>query len=104
MDFLNELPSVLQSRFSPTTVDQCLDPAGRLAALPVRAPPPAHRSAALSWSTVAVAAYRWLVCFLLEKSQKRLEELRAEGQDEFQARNNSQVARCRRPGGLPPRG
>lgn len=41
---------------------------------------------------MAVAAYRWLVCFLLEKSRKRLEELRAEGQEEFQARNNSQVA------------
>lgn len=39
-----------------------------------------------------MGAYRWLVCFLLDKSWRRLEELRAEGQDEFEARNNSQVA------------
>ncbi|CAF91771.1 unnamed protein product [Tetraodon nigroviridis] len=43
---------------------------------------------------LAVAAYRWLVCFLLEKSRTRLEQLRAEGQDEFQARNNSQAYYC----------
>lgn len=41
--------------------------------------------------TVPVAAYKWLVCFLLEKSHKRLEQLKAEGKDEFDARNNSQV-------------
>lgn len=39
-----------------------------------------------------MGAYRWLVCFLLDKSWRRLEELRAEGLNEFEARNNSQVA------------
>lgn len=29
VDFLNDLQSILQSRFTQTTVDQCLDPAGR---------------------------------------------------------------------------
>lgn len=36
-------------------------------------------------------AYKWLVCFLLEKSQKRLQQQRAMGQDRFEAFNNSQV-------------
>ncbi|XP_056884218.1 peroxisomal acyl-coenzyme A oxidase 3 isoform X2 [Takifugu flavidus] len=70
VDFLNDLQTILPSRFTPTTVDQCLD------------------------SAVPVAAYQWLVCFLLEKSQKRLEQLRAEGQDGFEARNNSQAYYC----------
>lgn len=41
--------------------------------------------------SVPVAAYKWLVCFLLEKSQKRMEQQRAAGKDEFETRNNSQV-------------
>ena len=35
--------------------------------------------------------YKWLVCFLLENSQKRLQQQRAMGQDRFEALNNSQV-------------
>lgn len=42
VDFLEERRSVLQSRFTQTSVDQCLDPAGRSAAgrLPSRLRPP----------------------------------------------------------------
>lgn len=40
---------------------------------------------------VPVAAYQWLVCFLLNKSQWRLEQQKAAGLDDFDARNNSQV-------------
>lgn len=41
--------------------------------------------------TVPVAAYKWLVCFLLEKSHNRLKEQRTLNTDEFEARNNSQA-------------
>nr|XP_046236273.1 peroxisomal acyl-coenzyme A oxidase 3 isoform X2 [Scatophagus argus] len=71
VDFLDDLHKILESRFTATTLDQCMD------------------------SAVPVAAYKWLVCFLLEESQKRLEEQRASGMDEFEARNNSQVYYCR---------
>lgn len=102
VDFLEDLRSTLQSRFTQTSVEQCLDPAGRSTAQPSLPGPSATLKpcAVLSGRAVAVATYRWLVCFLLEKSQKRLEQLRAEGQDQFQARNNSQVA----PSGGPRRG
>ncbi|XP_068163891.1 peroxisomal acyl-coenzyme A oxidase 3 [Antennarius striatus] len=71
VDFLNDFHNILESRFPAATVEQCMDAA------------------------VPVAAYRWLVCFLLEKSQKRLEEQKASGKDEFEARNDSQVYFCR---------
>ncbi|XP_076580823.1 peroxisomal acyl-coenzyme A oxidase 3-like [Chaetodon auriga] len=70
VDFLDDYRKTLGSKFTATTVDQCMD------------------------STVPVAAYKWLVCFLLEESQKRLEQQRASGKDEFEARNNSQVYYC----------
>ncbi|XP_028329837.1 peroxisomal acyl-coenzyme A oxidase 3 [Gouania willdenowi] len=71
VDFLDNLQTILQSGFTATTLEECLDPA------------------------VSVAAYKWLVCFLLEESEQRLRQQRASGRDEFEARNNSQVYYCR---------
>lgn len=46
-----------------------------------------------SMSSVSLAAYMWLISFLLVESQKRLEQQSASGSDEFEARNNSQVTK-----------
>uniref|UniRef100_A0A672ID32 Acyl-coenzyme A oxidase n=1 Tax=Salarias fasciatus TaxID=181472 RepID=A0A672ID32_SALFA len=71
VDFLQDIDQILRGRFTAATVEECLDAA------------------------VCVAAYQWLVCFLLEESQKRLEQQRAAGSGEFDARNKSQVFYCR---------
>uniref|UniRef100_A0A8C4NKZ7 Acyl-coenzyme A oxidase n=1 Tax=Dicentrarchus labrax TaxID=13489 RepID=A0A8C4NKZ7_DICLA len=71
VDFLDDSQKILESKFTARTMEQCMD------------------------SAVPLAAYKWLVCFLLEQSQKRLEQQRASGKDEFEARNNSQVYYCR---------
>lgn len=71
VDFLDDYQKILKSKFTATTMDQCMD------------------------SAVPLSAYKWLVCFLMEESQKRLDQLRASGKNEFEARNNSQVYYCR---------
>ncbi|XP_053199785.1 peroxisomal acyl-coenzyme A oxidase 3 [Scomber japonicus] len=71
VDFLDDMHKILGSTFTATTMEQCMDPA------------------------VSLAAYKWLVCFLLEESHNRLKQQRALGKDEFEARNNSQVYYCR---------
>uniref|UniRef100_A0A3Q1IK83 Acyl-coenzyme A oxidase n=1 Tax=Anabas testudineus TaxID=64144 RepID=A0A3Q1IK83_ANATE len=71
VDFLDDFPKILRSKFTATRMEECMD------------------------SAVPLAAYKWLVCFLLEESKKRLEQQRALGKDEFEAHNNSQVYYCR---------
>ncbi|KAF3836719.1 hypothetical protein F7725_004183 [Dissostichus mawsoni] len=67
VDFLDDLQNILLTKFTARTMEECMD------------------------SAVPLAAYKWLVCFLLEESQKKLEQQRAMGKDDFEARNNSQV-------------
>ncbi|KAK5848676.1 hypothetical protein PBY51_006270 [Eleginops maclovinus] len=67
VDFLDDIHNILRTRFTAGTMEECMD------------------------SAVPLAAYKWLVCFLLEESQMRLEQQRTMGKDEFEARNNSQV-------------
>ncbi|CAL1590750.1 unnamed protein product [Knipowitschia caucasica] len=71
VDFLNDFHQILETKFTASTEEECMDPA------------------------VSVAAYKWLVCFLLDESHKRLQQQRSMGKDEFEARNNSQVYYCR---------
>lgn len=71
VDFLDDFHQILESKFTAMTLEECMD------------------------SAVPLAAYKWLVCFLLEESWKRLEQQRAKTKDEFEARNNSQYYYCR---------
>lgn len=47
------------------------------------------------WFTVILDAYKWLVCKLLVDSTERLQSQLKAGNDNFTARNNSQVYYCR---------
>uniref|UniRef100_A0A3B4XAY0 Acyl-coenzyme A oxidase n=1 Tax=Seriola lalandi dorsalis TaxID=1841481 RepID=A0A3B4XAY0_SERLL len=71
VDFLDDFRRILGTKFKATSMEECMD------------------------SAVPLAAYKWLVCFLLVESQKRLQQQRASGKGEFEARNNSQVYYCR---------
>ncbi|KAM8899463.1 peroxisomal acyl-coenzyme A oxidase 3 isoform 1-T2 [Spinachia spinachia] len=71
VDFLEDSLTILEGKFTARTMEQCMD------------------------SAVPLAAYKWLVCFLLEESWRKLEEQRNSGKDDFEARNNSQVYYCR---------
>uniref|UniRef100_A0A3B4A3J0 Acyl-coenzyme A oxidase n=1 Tax=Periophthalmus magnuspinnatus TaxID=409849 RepID=A0A3B4A3J0_9GOBI len=71
VDFLNDFHQILETRFTASTEEECMD------------------------SVVSVAAYKWLVCFLLDESFKRLQQQRSMGKDEFESRNNCQVYYCR---------
>ncbi|XP_074555214.1 peroxisomal acyl-coenzyme A oxidase 3 [Halichoeres trimaculatus] len=71
VDFLDDHQNILQTKFSASTLEECLEP------------------------SVCVSAYQWLVCFLLEESLGRLQQQRQVGLNDFEARNNSQVYYCR---------
>ncbi|XP_071371297.1 peroxisomal acyl-coenzyme A oxidase 3 [Centroberyx affinis] len=71
VNFLEDFNKIVESKFAAATMEECMD------------------------SAVPLAAYKWLVCFLLEESQRRLEQQRACSKDNFEAHNNSQVYYCR---------
>lgn len=71
VDFLEDFHQIMKTTFTATTEEECMD------------------------SAVSVAAYKWLVCFLMEESAKRLQQQRSMGEDDFESRNNSQVYYCR---------
>jgi hypothetical protein len=45
--------------------------------------------------TALVHAYQWLVCYLLEESDRKVQEETAKGKSAFGTRNDSQVYYCR---------
>ncbi|KAK1175502.1 hypothetical protein AOXY_G164 [Acipenser oxyrinchus oxyrinchus] len=71
VNFLEDFNSILGSTFTVTTEEECMD------------------------SSVPLAAYKWLVCFLLRESYQKLNQEKASGKPDFEARNNSQVYYCR---------
>ncbi|XP_038648075.1 peroxisomal acyl-coenzyme A oxidase 3 isoform X2 [Scyliorhinus canicula] len=70
VDFLEDFNSILNQRFTATT-DEYMD------------------------SSVALAAYKWLVCYLLRESFMKLDDEKKSGKSDFECRNNSQVYYCR---------
>lgn len=71
VNFLEDSSSILEQRFTATTVEDCLD------------------------SAVSLAAYKWLVCFLLRESVQKVAQEKLSGKGDFEARNDSQVYYCR---------
>ncbi|XP_063780212.1 peroxisomal acyl-coenzyme A oxidase 3 isoform X2 [Pseudophryne corroboree] len=69
--FLNDFKSILRNKFKAQTIRECLDCA------------------------VPLAAYKWLVCYLLNDSYHKLQHERQKTSNDFHARNNSQVYYCR---------
>ncbi|GCB67181.1 hypothetical protein scyTo_0008009 [Scyliorhinus torazame] len=66
VDFLEDFNSILNQRFTATT-DEYMD------------------------CSVALAAYKWLVCYLLRESFMKLNDEKNSGKSDFECRNNSQV-------------
>ncbi|XP_066135047.1 peroxisomal acyl-coenzyme A oxidase 3 isoform X2 [Saccopteryx bilineata] len=71
VDFLEAYPAVLGQKFEAASLQDCLD------------------------SSVPLAAYVWLVCYLLRESHQKLSQERRSGRNDFEARNNAQVYCCR---------
>ncbi|XP_003799193.1 peroxisomal acyl-coenzyme A oxidase 3 [Otolemur garnettii] len=71
VDFLEAYPDILNQRFTASSIADCLD------------------------SVVPLAAYEWLVCYLLRESYQKLNQEKRSGSNDFEARNNCQVYYCR---------
>nr|XP_042711604.1 peroxisomal acyl-coenzyme A oxidase 3 [Chrysemys picta bellii] len=71
VNFLEDYNHILGQKFTASSVEDCMD------------------------SSVPLAAYKWLVCYLLRESVLKLSHEKQSGSSDFEARNNSQVYYCR---------
>ncbi|KAF4530545.1 hypothetical protein B566_EDAN016998 [Ephemera danica] len=69
--FLADWKNILNSKFEANTIQNATHPENLL------------------------RAYRWLICWLLEETEKQLEKLKHQGKDMFTAKNESQIFRAR---------
>ncbi|XP_020847804.1 peroxisomal acyl-coenzyme A oxidase 3 isoform X1 [Phascolarctos cinereus] len=70
VNFLEDFKDILGQKFKISRVEDCMD------------------------SSVPLAAYKWLVCYLLQESYQKLNQERKSGSDDFEARNNCQAYYC----------
>ncbi|KAM5194440.1 peroxisomal acyl-coenzyme A oxidase 3 isoform 1-T4 [Mantella aurantiaca] len=70
IQFLSDFKTILSRKFTARTARECLD------------------------CTVPLAAYKWLVCYLLRESHHKHQQERQKANNDFDARNNSQVFYC----------
>lgn len=71
VDFLDGYADILDRRFEGSSPEDLLD------------------------SSVPLAAYEWLVCYLLRESHQKLSQETRSGKSDFEARNDCQVYHCR---------
>ncbi|XP_005424796.1 peroxisomal acyl-coenzyme A oxidase 3 isoform X1 [Geospiza fortis] len=71
INFLQDYHHILGWRFTAISVEDCMD------------------------SSVPLAAYKWLVCYLLRESDLKMNKEKQAGQSDFEAKNNCQVYYCR---------
>ncbi|KFP98533.1 Peroxisomal acyl-coenzyme A oxidase 3, partial [Haliaeetus albicilla] len=71
INFLQDYHHILGWKFTAISVEDCMD------------------------SSVPLAAYKWLVCYLLRESDLKLSKEKQSGRSDFEAKNNCQVYYCR---------
>ncbi|XP_030306494.1 peroxisomal acyl-coenzyme A oxidase 3 isoform X1 [Calypte anna] len=71
INFLQDYHHILGWKFTAISVEDCMD------------------------SSVPLAAYKWLVCYLLRESDLKLSKEKQSGKSDFEAKNNCQVYYCR---------
>ncbi|KAM6261775.1 peroxisomal acyl-coenzyme A oxidase 3 isoform 1-T2 [Porphyrio hochstetteri] len=71
INFLQDYHHILGWKFTAISAEACMD------------------------SSVPLAAYKWLVCYLLRESDLKLSKEKQSGRSDFEAKNNCQVYHCR---------